>query len=201
MERIRFKRNMVGLIVRGKLDDGHVPGIMQQHADCILPNGEPVGFFGNNGAATGGASSVSWNSVHMNKQGVVIDYRRMKRIMPYFVDVAVAKKRGVKSTVLLVEVDQVEALIFSNFWKSLADNPSVFHLLGNNCSTHASKAFIKAGILNKCIPGLDTPDHLYRQLKNDRTRKTVSYSGYLGHVPGEVPGIIDLVVDSVNQRR
>ena len=50
-----IQSNVVGLIVRGKQNDAHSPGNMEQHADCILPNGEHVGFFGGGGDASSGS--------------------------------------------------------------------------------------------------------------------------------------------------
>jgi hypothetical protein len=50
-----IKQNVIGLIVRGKQNDSHSPGNMEQHADCILPNGQPVGFFGGEGDASSGS--------------------------------------------------------------------------------------------------------------------------------------------------
>src|SRR5260221_10661309 len=41
---IKFTGDSVGLIVRGKKSHEHEPGLMEQHADCILSNGAPVGF-------------------------------------------------------------------------------------------------------------------------------------------------------------
>jgi hypothetical protein len=56
-----FSGDQVGLIVRGKKSHAHKPDVMEQHADCILSNGAPVGFFGegNNGSS---------NSIGMGKE-------------------------------------------------------------------------------------------------------------------------------------
>ncbi|MFT7562149.1 MAG: hypothetical protein ACI93R_004084 [Flavobacteriales bacterium] len=58
----RIRPNVVGLIVRGKQNDLHNPGNMEQHTDCILPNGQPVGFFGGGGGASSGSSGGSLGS-------------------------------------------------------------------------------------------------------------------------------------------
>lgn len=76
--------------------------------------------------------------------------------------------------------------------------PDGFRLLGNNCSTHASDAFIKAKIVRRGIPGLDTPNNLYKQLAKLKDRKTVSYSGFLGHCPSATPGQTDLLIIKPN---
>jgi hypothetical protein len=62
-------------------------------------------------------------------------------------------------------------------------SPGSFNIVGDNCSTHASKAFIDAGILTDGIPGLDTPDNLYRQLVTKLPGKTTTMTGYIGFVP------------------
>jgi len=40
--KIEFPPHSVGPVVRGKHSDDHSPGLMAQHADCILPDGGPV---------------------------------------------------------------------------------------------------------------------------------------------------------------
>src|SRR5919109_2095929 len=56
---VTFNGSTVGLIVRGKSGPAHHPGVMEQHADCILSDGSPMGFFGEpvNGTPKGAASS------------------------------------------------------------------------------------------------------------------------------------------------
>lgn len=168
---------------------------MQQHADCILPNGEPIGYFANDGAATGGPSSASWNVIHMNKTGVVLDYRKMKRTLPQFTNEKTAKAKNILSTVLLVDVNDVEARLFSTYWQELSQSSGSFHLLGKNCSTRASQAFIKAGILHSQIPGIDTPNNLYEQLAKEKSRNPTSFSGYIGFSQSASPGHLDLLID------
>jgi hypothetical protein len=38
---VTFAGDKVGLIVRGKKSPAHEPGVMEQHADVILPDGSP----------------------------------------------------------------------------------------------------------------------------------------------------------------
>lgn len=45
----KFTGNSVGLIVRGKCSQEHHPDNLDQHADCVLSNGAPIGFFGEGG--------------------------------------------------------------------------------------------------------------------------------------------------------
>jgi hypothetical protein len=185
----------IGLIVRGKTDDKHKPGVMEQHADCILPDGEPIGFFGDGGDASSGSSggssgstvnswangpSLSLNNSGINMKGKVADYAELKKIRPMYVDVTMAKRYRVKSTVLLLDVSAPQAEVFRKYWKGLQISPGAFNLLGGNCSTHASEAFVAAGIVPSGIPGLDTPDNLYRQLKTVHSGKVTIYSGFIG---------------------
>ncbi len=183
----------VGLIVRGKKNDAHKPGVMEQHADCILPGGAPIGFFGEGGDASSGSSgrassgsswangpSISLNSTGINMKGLVADYATMQKIRPFYVDAALAKKYKVISTILLLDVSTAEASRFKQYWQDLKLKPGSFNLLGGNCSTHASEAFVFAKIVAGGIPGLDTPDNLYRQLKAKAAGKKKNYSGYVG---------------------
>lgn len=164
----------VGLVVRGKVSHSHHPGNLDQHADCILSNGAPVGFYG-----TGGGSS---GSVGLGMAGVVYDYRSMLVHRPYYVDAALAARYGVHSTILLVRVSGTEAALFDAAWARMLASPGGFSIVGNNCSTHAASAFKAAGIVSGGIPGLDTPDHLYDQLYA-LPRATPVYSGFIGFTP------------------
>jgi len=147
----------VGLIVRGKFGPNHHPGKLDQHADCILPNGAPMGFFGE-------GNDNSGNGIGLRMQGVVYDFARMEIERPYYVDRAKALAARVVSTVLLVGVDSAAAKLFKNAWEAMTKEPGDFNIIGGNCASHASAAFIHAKILGKQIPGLDTPDNLYKQL-------------------------------------
>jgi len=185
----------VGLIVRGKNNDGHSPGLLEQHADCILSTSEPYGYFGGEGDASsgssgpasdsasgssaGGPSAIS-NSVGMNMKGMVADYDAFLRIRPPYVKLSLAKKYKVVSSVLLVKVTPAQASLFDKFWRNLALTPGSFSLLGDNCSTHVSEAFVSAGIVSTGIPGLDTPNNLYIQIKAKLPGKTTTHSGYIG---------------------
>lgn len=201
MESVTIEKNTIGLIVRGKKYDSHTPGVMEQHADCILSNGEPIGFFGEGGDSSsdssGGPSysssgtsadgpSISLNSVGINMLGTVADYEKMKKIRPFYVDMALAKKYNIISTILLVKTTLNQTIMFDQFWKNLKLNPGAFHLLGANCSSHASEAFINAKIVAGGIPGLDTPNNLYKQIKIKMPTKTKIYSGYVGF--NKLPG-------------
>ena len=187
-----FGGDRVALIVRGKTGADHSPGLMEQHADCVLSTGAPVGFFGeaSDGGSTGRApSSVGGsgrgsvgksNGVGMGMAGVVYDMEKLRQHRPYYVDLGMARGYGVVSTVLFVQVSAAEAMAFDKAWAEMARDPGSFQIVGWNCSTHASQAFRKAGILSGGIPGLDTPNNLYLQLVRERAGKTTSASGYVG---------------------
>jgi hypothetical protein len=174
--------------VRGKRNPAHDPKLMEQHADCILSHGAPVGFFGADQPASGGSASGYWNSIGVNMKGMVADYSVYQRIRPAYVDLLLAKQAGVISTVLVVKVSEKEAHLFAEYWHKLGKHPDYFSLLGNNCSTHASEAFIHAGVVSRGIPGLDTPNNLYKQLHHLKGRHMRSYSGFLGFLPAHGRG-------------
>ena len=53
----------------------------------------------------------------------------------------------------------------------------------------AASAFIAAGVVNKTIPWMDTPDNLYQQLVDDLPAgRVVSYTGYIGFKPNPLGG-------------
>ena len=184
MKQIKLSGLQIGLIVRGKTSDTHNPGVMAQHADCILADGAPIGFFGGGDNPYSSGSTSGWSqSTGINMEGYVADYAVFQKIRPYYVDYAKAKLYKVTSTVLIVTVTKQQALKFAEFWTNLKSDPGAFHLLGSNCSTHASEAFRYANILSGGIPGLDTPNNLYNQLKKKFNATSTSYSGFLGFQP------------------
>lgn len=191
---LNFGGDKVGLIVRGKKSHKHDPGWLEQHADCILSNGAPMGFFGEgHGGASSGASSgaggssarsgASSGSIGLGLDGAVYDLAEMKMKRPYYVDGAMAKGAGVYSAVLCVPVSAGQAKKFDTYWSNLDANPATFYMVGGNCSTRASGGFIAAGILAGGIPGLDTPDNLWHQLCRVHAGKVTACYGYVGFTP------------------
>ncbi|HUB48048.1 MAG TPA: hypothetical protein VMB73_23970 [Acetobacteraceae bacterium] len=170
-------RKRIGLVVRGKHAPDHHPDKLGQHADVILADGAPIGFFGE-------GNDGSFNSIGLGMQGVVYDYQLLLRHRPYYVDMRAAVANRVVSTVLLIEVEQQAADAFKAAWDRMKTSPGDFNIVGGNCATHASAAFIAAGVLDTSIPWLDTPDNLYGQLVDTlpAARRT-SYSGYIGFKP------------------
>lgn len=173
----RASPKRIALIVRGKLGPDHHPGNLEQHADCVLATGAPVGFFGEGNDRSG-------NRVGLRMQGVVYDYSLLQRHRPYYVDRADAVANRVVSTVLLIEVDDRTASAFAAAWNDMTLNPGDFNIVGGNCATHASAAFLRARVLASEIPGLDTPDNLYGQLvAKIAAAKRRSITGYIGFEP------------------
>jgi hypothetical protein len=168
-----FSGDKVALIVRGKTSHTHTPGKLEQHADCILSNGAPIGFYGEGNDGSG-------NSSGLGMDGIVYDYSALLRKRAPYVDAGIARGTGSISTVLFVQVSAAEAAAFDKAWADMTSDPGSFQILGWNCSTHASQAFRKAGILAGGIPGLDTPDNLYRQLCVEKASKLSVISGYVG---------------------
>ena len=69
-------RKRIGLVVRGKHAPDHHPDKLGQHADVILADGAPIGFFGE-------GNDGSFNSIGLGMQGVVYDYQLLLRHRPY----------------------------------------------------------------------------------------------------------------------
>lgn len=107
-KRIAIQKNQIGLIVRGMLNPDHNPSVFAQHADCILPDGSPIGFFGEGpGQASGGSGSSM--SLGLGMAGVVFDYARMKEARFAYVNPVRAKQEGVFSTVLILDTTEEAA--------------------------------------------------------------------------------------------
>ena len=178
----------IGLIVRGKVSATHHPDLGQQHADAILANGAPIGFYG-----TGNGGSA--NRVYMAMDGVVYDNMALRVQRPYYGDLDSALSNRVISTVLLITVTPAQGLAFTNAWSSMAIHPGNFNILGGNCSTHASAAFIDCGLIGDGIPGLDTPDRLYDQLVASLPAASLqSISGFIGFVATSDGKGFDMVI-------
>ncbi|MGH9887936.1 MAG: hypothetical protein ACREBE_20555 [bacterium] len=186
-----FAGDRVALIVRGKKSPDDDPGLLEQHADCILSNGMPVGFYGAaNAGPSGGAPSSSGdaskksagssNSIGLGMTGVVFDFAEMRRRRANYADLSVARATGTISTALIVTVSASEARAFDQAWADMTASPGSFQILGWNCSTHASQVFVRSGILSSGIPGLDTPNNLYLQLCAEKGSKVSAVSGYIG---------------------
>jgi hypothetical protein len=171
-----FAGDRVGLIVRGKTSTDDDPGVMAQHADCITSNGAPMGFFGE-------GNDGSFNSSGVGMSGAVYDFTALGQHRPYYTDIAMAKGYGVVSTALIISVPPLQGAAFDDAWAELKASPPGFTILGLNCSTRASQAFQKAKVLSAGIPGLDTPNNLYKQIVKELGGRCSSYSGYVGFSP------------------
>jgi hypothetical protein len=179
---IHKKPFQIGLLVRGKRDENHKPGIRKQHADCILSTGEPIGYFFQ-GGFTLSSSAVPTGLLGADlasKEGTVMGYDLMRRCLPPLVVANSARGAGLPSTLLLIDASEGEAKLFDLYWKNERQKPGSFYLIGRNCSTYAAEAFRQAGIISSSIPRMDTPDNLYWHLRTHSTRKTYSYFGYFG---------------------
>ena len=167
---------MIGIIIRGKHSNDHDPAYMEMHADVLLSDGSPIGYYGEGG----GFSARSG----MGMDGVVYDYETMRAQRPFYTELELAAQYGVISTLCVVQVDDDKARKFDEYWKNLS-KPGVakangFSLVGNNCSSNAAAAFEYAGVIDGGIPGLDTPQNLYTQLQAKYGSSFKCHSGYVG---------------------
>lgn len=166
---------VISLVIRGKVSEDHNPSWFNQHSDVVLSTGAPVGFF---------AASSAYGSKMFSNDGDVFDFETYKSLRPQYVDVTVAKQMNSISTICRIEVTDLQAQKFDQYWKMLASDVDSkkerYNLIGNNCSSRANQAFVAAGILDKEIPGLDTPNNLYEQLKNKYPGSFACKSGYVG---------------------
>lgn len=170
----------VGLIVRYKTSHTHHPKYIDQHADCILPSGGPVGFFGGGAGASGSRSAPSMAVSTL--EGQVYTYDDYMDLRPEYADLNTARDQNAVSTVLMIRVNMEQAHKFARYWENLRQSPGGYRFVGNNCATHACDAFKAARVLNRDIPWLDTPDNLYQQLYDYYHHMVVPRSGYVGFV-------------------
>lgn len=143
-----------------------MPGLLAQHADCILLNGAPGGFYGGvNAGSSGGGSSGSGatsrkraatsNSSGFGMTGVVFDADAMALNRANCIDRDIAKVTGRVSTLLLVHVSAAEAAALDKAWADLSGDPDLFRswvgtarptlcrlLFGPVCSAQVSLVWI-----------------------------------------------------------
>jgi hypothetical protein len=194
----RTNKDQVALIVRGKSSATHEPKLNDQHADVILPNGEPVGYFGEGGGVSGWVTQQKVGILKrvvgaMRMEGGVYGYNKLAMHRPHFVDGTRAQEGNVYSTVLVVSVTKQQGIAFENYWSWLAMYPGKYRLLGKNCSSRAADAFIQAGIIKGSIPRLDTPNNLYKHLVKKLPDSTMSYSGFVD-IQRATAGVSDYII-------
>lgn len=169
----------IGLIVRGKPSRDVAPSD-NGHADVILPSGAPAGFFVHPDVERG-------FTLGLGVEGHVYGYAAYSSYRPWYVDLASARARNVVSGVLLIQVTPRESDRFLNAWQIMRARRGEFNfmIVGNNCATHAALAFSIAGLVNREIPGLDTPDNLFHALRARHASRCRDEYGYLGFLPRE----------------
>jgi hypothetical protein len=159
----------IGYVVRYKGGHNEDPLENGGHSDCILTRGAPVGYFG------GGI---------VNAVGKVFTYSNFQAARPHYVNLPDARAEPCKSTILVMDVGKQRAELFQRAWISMRAKTDGFTILGNNCSTHASRACFEAGVIRSPeISNFDTPNNLYQQIIRDNLVPWRSYSGYLDFTP------------------
>ena len=139
------------------------------HSDCVMPSGAPVGYFGS--GAVGGT-------------GVVFTYATYLAQRRHYVRLSDARAQPCISTMLVLDVGKRRAQAFRDSWFSMRSKTDGFTIVGNNCSTHASRALYAAGLISTHeVDGVDTPNNLYDQIVSDSPVAWKSYSGYLDFDP------------------
>ncbi|MCP4133751.1 MAG: DUF4157 domain-containing protein [bacterium] len=183
-------KQRVGLLVRGMESKNHEPGVMDQHADVVVPNSsgamETRGFFGEGDR---GSSSGAGNSTGMGMDGVSADMAWFLNNRLHYVDLQYAMMANVHTSVIMLEVPKAQAQSFYKYWGDLKTKTPDFYILGKNCSTRAAEGLKKAGIIDKDISGLDTPDNLFQQIRESNP-SAFMVSGYYGYMrPGRTWGV------------
>ena len=102
-----------------------------------------------------------------------LDFRRA------YVDLELAKLLDSRSSVILVKVTPAQAAQLRKYWRGLKTDAGAFRLLGHNCSTAAAAGFKEAQVTGE-ISGLDTPDRLFEQIR-EQYPDAYMLSGYYGY--------------------
>lgn len=198
-----FDGRSVAFICRAKTSLAQSPDLMDQHGDCILENGAPIGFFGEDfnpmvdiGRVVGESALMSivpgvgpvlgfalgFGDTYTRRKGLVRTYHDFRTARPEYVSISEAKAKRQFSAIATVPVSVQEVQDFRSSWQAMRLNPDAFHYLFNNCSTHAAKAFARANIIKPTSETIETPDHLFRYLMKTRSGAK-DYYGYVGFTP------------------
>jgi hypothetical protein len=171
-----------GLIVRGKWSPGHHPGVMEMHADVVVPapggQMQTKGFFPVKGAAPPGTSGRAEAGL-IGVPGEAADMAWFLTYRRAYVDLELAKLQDVRSSVILIKVTLAQAAELRKYWRGLKTDAGAFRLLGQNCSTAAAAGFKAAQVTGE-ISGLDTPDNLFEQIRQQYP-DAYMLSGYYGY--------------------
>ncbi|WP_160121610.1 hypothetical protein [Rhodovarius lipocyclicus] len=162
------KPGHIGYVVRFKTSHTAPAEEGGGHSDCVLPSGAPVGYFGDG----------------LVGNGYVYAYSNFAARRPHYVNMTDARAFPCQSTVLVLNVGAARAKAFQGSWYAMKAKTDGFRIAGNNCSTHASRAFFAAGVLGRPeIDGIDTPQNLFEQIIAEGRAPWISYSGYLDFSP------------------
>lgn len=193
--RISLDRNTIGYIVRAKRDENHSPSIRSQHADCIRPYGELIGFSMRGGPATGGELCRSWNLIDMNHQGTTFDIADLINLSKKGPNATVrdsalkmisaehAQKQDFMSAVLIIHMSSEKtSMRFIEAWEKLKTSQKSFNIVGGNCAVRAYHTFVEAGIIEKNRTIL-TPNQLFQYLADElETKEGYTLKKYFGYI-------------------
>jgi hypothetical protein len=195
MEKIKeflVDKDHVGIILRGRSlrfdkitrprEDPIHPEEDPIHTDCILPNGNIIGYaYADNSFYD--ASGLAQKKLRGLQAKVYVDNEHVQ----HYWDMERAKKLGMLSTFLLIRVTDKQAESFKNYWDNLRENTPQYNLLPKNCSILCYEAFKAATILTKGILTPVTPSRVYLALikEHSAAQKINIQTGYFGIIPHE----------------
>jgi len=185
-QRFPVGENTIGYIIRGRSDPRNPnlePIEESYHADCLLPDGDLVGYVFDND---------SYNDAKRIRQkmrkgfdgAIAFDDQQPS----YYKDVMRAIKYRIMSSILVIQADPIQVRDFVAYWRLLQINIPTYNRAFKNCSTLCYQAFKSVGLLRSLMPPI-TPKRLYNALLHEFSRKPryklIKSTGYFGVEKGE----------------
>jgi hypothetical protein len=143
------------------------------HADAILPNGVPVGYY---------ARTRRDRRLAILAPGMVRDHRSLLRDRPEYMLADDARARRCPTTFCLVDVGPRAALRFARIWDELTERPPYFVAVGGNCAQVIARALVEVGAMPRRWPPPGSPDALFRALHRARPDARIA-TGFAEFVP------------------
>jgi hypothetical protein len=168
----------IGIACRYKAGPGVRSTDEGGHADAILPNGVPIGYY----ARTKRDRRLAIIAPGMVKRGEALRAHR-----PEYMDAAGAHARRCPTTFAIIPVGAARAAAFAREWERLAAQPPHFFAIGGNCAQVIHGALVRAGALPRRLLAPGSPDALFRAVHRAHPEARIA-SGFASFVADAAGG-------------